>query len=206
MTKIDDGLQTKGDPALAAAAERGDEHAFTLLYDRHAPIVWRFALATTGDIDEAGAVLVETFARVFTTIRAGRFSPDTTFRSLALTVARHTALDRARGRAADAPRFSHVEGHAAGVIAAAYAPLPERWRASLWLTEIEGMRAAKVAPVVGLATEAAQALAGRARAGLREQYLRADLAETGDRNCARAVLRLGDHVDGALSGPDSDKL
>ena len=37
------------DHALVTAAEDGDEHAFTTLYERHAPSAWRFGLALTGD-------------------------------------------------------------------------------------------------------------------------------------------------------------
>ncbi len=206
----------RSDRELLTAAEDGDEQAFAALYDRYAPLAWRFALALSGSPDDAARVVTETFARTFTIVRAGRVALDTTVRSLVLTTVRNVAIDLQRDATSDTSadtaadvshetRFAYAEGDAT-TIAAAFAPLPERWRSVLWLTDAEGMRIAHVAPVVGLAARAASSLAARATAGLIEQYLRTDVASTGDRNCSRAVARLGSYVAGTLPAGDSEKL
>lgn len=196
------------DPELVRAAQTGDEQAFTLLFDRHAPSAWRLALALTGTPDAARRVVTESFARTFTAVRAGRFSPDTTFRSLTLTTVRNTSLDdgRSPGATDAAGRFTYAADDEAQRVAAAFSPLPERWRTVLWLANIEGFRASKVAPIVGLAPAATRALGERARTGLREQYLRLDLDDTVERSCTRAVSRLGAHVDGSLNEADTALL
>ena len=153
--------------------------------------------------------MTEAFARTFTTIRAGRCPVDTSVHSLLLTTVRHVVLDRQRDAddsTADADtRFAYADGDAAAV-AAAFAPLPERWRSVLWLTDVEDMRPSRIAPIVGLASRATALLATRAHAGLIEQYLRADVATTGNRNCQRAVARLGSYVAGTLPPSDAEKL
>jgi DNA-directed RNA polymerase specialized sigma24 family protein len=44
-------------------------------------------------------------------------------------------------------------------------PLPERWQAVLWHTEIEGSRPAEVASLLGLTANGVAALGYRAREG-----------------------------------------
>ena len=56
---------------------------------------------------------------------------------------------------------------------AALAALPQRWQRVLWHTEVEGLSAAEIAPLLGLAPNAVAALAYRAREGLRQAYQRA---------------------------------
>ncbi len=200
------------DHALVTAAEDGDEQAFTSLYERHAPSAWRLSLALTGDPELSRAVVSEAFARTFTAIRAGRCPIDTTVHGLLLTTVRNVALDLQRSPDADvggtgtrAARFDYAEGDAVAV-AAAFGALPERWRSVLWLANVEDMRTSRIAPVVGLAPRATAQLATRAQAGLTEQYLRADVAANGVRNCQRAVARLGSYVAGTLPASDAEKL
>jgi hypothetical protein len=48
----------------------------------------------------------------------------------------------------------------------AFRSLPERWRAALWLAEVEGFAAADAAPILGVSSAVAAQLASRGRAGL----------------------------------------
>jgi hypothetical protein len=48
----------------------------------------------------------------------------------------------------------------------AFRSLPERWRAALWLAEVEGFTAADAAPILGVSSAVAAQLASRGRAGL----------------------------------------
>ncbi len=192
----------KTDQALAGAAGRGDDIAFAELHRRHAPRAWRLALAVAVDPDDAAAAVVDATGVAHTATRTGR---DTTpFATMLLTATRNAALDRRRQRdgAVSADNGSDADPFLAG----AFAGLPERWRSVLWLRDAEGVEAAETAPVVELAPDAVDQLAVRARRGLRERYLRAHVAATGVRNCARAVVRLGALEDGTLSDADQANL
>jgi DNA-directed RNA polymerase specialized sigma24 family protein len=196
------------DPELVTAAQQGDEAAFVTLYERHAPIAWRTALALTGTIDDARAIVTESFARTFTAIRTGRVDPGTTFRTVLLTSVRNATLDRRRIEAEGStptPRHEYA-GEDAEMIALAFGPLPERWRTALWLTEVEALRAKQISPVVGLATPATLNLIGRAHSGLTEQYLQLHVGEVNNRTCSRSVSRLGSYSSGTLSESDAAKV
>ncbi|MFP3686343.1 hypothetical protein SB847_21820, partial [Bacillus sp. SIMBA_026] len=62
-------------------------------------------------------------------------------------------------------------------VAKAFRSLPERWQAVLWYLDVERMKPAAVAPILGLSPNAVSALALRAREGLRREYLQAHIAE-----------------------------
>ena len=68
------------------------------------------------------------------------------------------------------------DGDFEGEAGRALRSLSPRWQAVLWLTEIEGRSSVEVGELLGLSPNAAAALTGRAREGLRRAYLR----EVGD--------------------------
>ena len=86
-----------------------------------------------------------------------------------------------------------------GLVATAFAQLPERWQAVLWHTQVEGETPAQVGALLGMAPGAVSSLAFRAREGLREAYLQAHLAETAAEQCRTTVERLGAWTRGGLS-------
>jgi hypothetical protein len=90
----------------------------------------------------------------------------------------------------------------AGLAGAAFASLPERWQLVLWHTEVEGLGAAEVAPLLGIAPNAAAALAYRAREGLRQAYLQAHLCAPHEAACQRCAESLGAYVRDGLSARD----
>ena len=223
MTKTEQHSMAS-EPALVSMAEAGENQAFDELYRRHAPSAWRLSLAVTRDVHDAADVMADGFAKVFTAIRVGRYSPDAPFRPYLLTTVRNTAIDLIRSRrhettgahgAADRivdlrtghdPVATFEADENACLVSDAFAKLPERWRSVLWLSEVEDMKPRDIAPIVGLSPNATAQLAVRARKGLREQYLVTHVASTGDRNCSRAVARLGAYVDGGLEASDAEKL
>lgn len=71
------------------------------------------------------------------------------------------------------------------VVLDAYATLPERMRAVLWLTEVEGRPTGVVGTVLGMTPAAAAALAARARDQLRHAYLRGRLHASSRPRCGR---------------------
>lgn len=74
---------------------------------------------------------------------------------------------------------------ARAVVLVAYASLPERARAVLWLTEVEGCPASVVATVLGMTPPAAAALASRSREQLSQAYLRERLRASPRPRCGR---------------------
>jgi hypothetical protein len=73
----------------------------------------------------------------------------------------------------DAGRLDAFETSA---IRAAYESLPERWRTVLWQVEVEGRKPQELADALGLSPNGVSALAYRARAALREAYLKQHVA------------------------------
>ncbi|HEU5081719.1 MAG TPA: hypothetical protein VFU14_00120 [Acidimicrobiales bacterium] len=193
---------TKTDQALVSAASRGDDAAFAELHRRHAPLAWRLGLAVTGDPDTAAAAVAEATGTTFTALRAGRFQANDHGTALAAAT-RNAALDLRRSGTSSSPV---VGDDADPLLATAFTGLPERWRSVLWLRDAERLPAGVVAPIVELTAEGVDQLAVRARLGLRDRYLRANVATTADRDCGRAVVRLGAMEDGTLNQADRETL
>lgn len=200
--KRNNDTTTMTDQALVAAASRGDDTAFTELHRRHAPLAWRLGLAVTGDPDTAAAAVAEATGTTFTAIRAGRFQANDHGTALAAAT-RNAALDLRQSGTSSSPV---VADDADPLLAAAFAGLPERWRSVLWLRDAERLPAGVVAPVVELTAEGVDQLAVRARLGVRDRYLRANVATAADRDCNRAVVRLGAMEDGTLNEADRETL
>ena len=195
-----------GETTVVAQAAAAHPEAFDALHRRHGEAAWRLAVAVSGDRDDAAAIVPEAFATVFTGIKAGRISPEADFRTELLGSVRNAALDLARHRRDTDEAPAHAPSTHEHLLGRAFAELPERWRTTLWLTVVEDVAPGSVAPVVELSPHETAQLAGRARRGLHEQFLNAHLAETGDRNCARAIPRLSAHAAGELDEDDREKL
>jgi len=99
-----------------------------------------------------------------------------------------------------------VEGEDAAFVATAFRNLPERWRVTLWLTEVEGLSPSEAASVLGVSANGAAQLAVRARAGLRHRYLQAHLAGEVPDSCRYTVERLGTYAGGGLAPRDVAKV
>lgn len=189
--------------ALVERAVAGDEDAFCALYDQHAGATWRLAYALTGTTRDAVEVVSESFAHTFTALRAERIAADDFTTSLLRQVRHHaTDIRRAQG---DVPAPFETREKTL-VLAMAFASLPERWRAALWLSQVEKLSVADAAAIVELDAQSTVKIASRARKGLREQYLHADTRDTTGGSCGRAVSRLNAYVAGTLPGDDVDRL
>lgn len=203
MTNIEHDAAS--DHALVEQATAGDAGAFDALHRRHGELAWRLAVAITGEASMASTAVVEAYGTVFTGLRAGRTTADVAFRPQLLAAVRNASIDLRRTSAVDAVDAADLPLERS-VLSEAYTRLPERWRSVLWLGTVEGMDALAMAPIVGLSADAVAQLGDRARQGLHEQFLHSHLHETGDRNCARAVARLGAHADDTLGDADREKL
>lgn len=215
------GYGTADDAELVTAARAGEARAFEELYRRHAEAAWRVALAVTGNPTDAADAVSESFARLFAGMRGGTSGPGAAFRPYLLATTRNAAIDicRRRQRVAPAPAEelplppgpsepadAVLLAEEAGLVAQAFADLPERWRSVLWLTEVEGYRPSEVAGRLGLTPNGAAQLAVRARAGLRERYLQAHLRAGPPSECRFTLEHLGAYVGGGIAARDLAKV
>ncbi len=151
-------MTTDCDQALAASS--GDAGAYSSLYRRHIDSAWRLAQVTAASADAAARATTNAF--VATLRRAGRGPEEVAelFRlHLLAAVYREAKSGSDRSSAAvtaapDAP------------VVAAFTGLPSRWRAAVWLQEVEGLAATEAGPILGVSSAAALQLKKRGLAGL----------------------------------------
>jgi RNA polymerase sigma factor (sigma-70 family) len=210
--------EVESDPYLISLVRGGDAGAFGQLYQRHVSAARRLARVLAGDPSDADDLVAETFTKVFSALRSGH-GPDTAFRAYLLTALRHTFYDRAkqarrveytddltayeRPVTGDDPAVRTLERAYA---ARAFARLPERWRAVLWHTEVEGESPAEVAPLLGLTPNGVAALAYRARERLRQNYLQEHIALTESPRCHWTGEHLAGYVRAGLARRDRSKV
>ncbi|MEV0460506.1 sigma-70 family RNA polymerase sigma factor [Catellatospora methionotrophica] len=214
----DQPTDPNSDPQLISAVRGGDTDAFGLLYERHFESARRLARVLSTDHADADDLIADTFTKVLAVLRKGG-GPDTAFRAYLLTTMRHTRYDRARrerrveltddltryetAEPVDDPTISRLETSYA---ARAFNRLPERWRAVLWHTEVEGESPSQVAPLLGLTPNGVAALAYRARERLRQMYLQEHIALTGNPRCHWTGAHLAGYVRAALAKRDRGKV
>jgi len=101
------------DRALVARWLGGDERAATLLVERHAPALARFAASLTSGIDQAQVeeLVQDTFVRAFQSI--AEFRGESTLRTWLFTIERRLLLDRRRAERRRPDGDEITEGDAA---------------------------------------------------------------------------------------------
>lgn len=214
----DQSTDPQSDPQLISLVRGGDTDAYGLLYERHLESARRLARVLSTDHADADDLIADTFAKVLAVLRNGG-GPDTAFRAYLLTTMRHTRYDRARrerrveltddltryetAEPVDDPTISRLETSYA---ARAFNRLPERWRAVLWHTEVEGESPSQIAPLLGLTPNGVAALAYRARERLRQMYLQEHIALTGNPRCHWTGSHLAGYVRAALAKRDRGKV
>lgn len=222
MARIADG--DPSDASLLEAVRTGDVDAFGTLYQRHADVAYRVARRCGAEPADQEDLAAEAFARVLTAIRSGG-GPHENLRPYLLVTVRNLAI-RGRGRYGrtqphrptveidDAVHDPTVSGCEEIVVWrwrsrlawSAFLTLPPRWRAVLWLTEVDQASPSEVAPVLGLSPNGAAALAMRAREGLRKAYLQVQIPHA-DKPCCRAVReRMGSWIRGDLAAGQVDMI
>jgi RNA polymerase sigma factor (sigma-70 family) len=207
-----------GDAELLAASRAGDTTAYATLYERHSASAYTLARYLMRGTTEADDVVNEAFTRVLGQLRRGA-GPRDAFRPYLLTTVRRVAFDRFRAQqhqvsVADMepydsgapfvdPAIAGLERH---LVARAYFSLPQRWRAVLWHTAVEGARPAEIAELLGVTPNGAAALAYRAREALRQAYLQMHLAAVVRQECRPATAKLGAFVRGKLSQREAEQV
>lgn len=194
----------QGDAVLITRARESDDEAYGVLRERHGRAALRLARLLTRDRAEAEAAVDDAFAAVYEILRQGG-GPSDAFRPFLLTtLRRRVAGHRDEEREAFDPDAPFVDPAMAGLehrpMVRAYLSLPERWRAALWHTAVEGESPARVLPLFGIGADGVTALAHRSREGLRQAYLRLHLAEDPPEECRPVLDKIRLHLRGDLPG------
>jgi RNA polymerase sigma factor (sigma-70 family) len=215
VANVVDHRQQMSDASLILAVRQGDNEAGSELFRRHHGAAVAAARALSRSAADADDIASEAFGRVLRAIRGGG-GPEVAFRPYLLSTVRNVFYDQVRRRREEPtdevpePGLGGVDMAdrlaEAGLAGAAFASLPERWQLVLWHTEVEGLGAAEVAPMLGIAPNAAAALAYRAREGLRQAYLQAHLRTPHEVDCQRCAESLGAYVRDGLSARDRRRV
>jgi RNA polymerase sigma factor (sigma-70 family) len=210
---------SRSDAELIGFVRSGDPSAFGALWARHAPSATSMARYYAKDTFSADDLVSEAFERTYAALRAGG-GPDVSFRAYLYTTVRRLAYEnteRARSTRVTDDFTPYempeevtdpaVDSFDNRVVAGAFASLPERWQAVLWYLEVERMKPADIAVILGLTANGVSALAYRAREGLREAYLQAHVSsDARTAECEQQRGKLGAYVNGTLSQRDEAKV
>lgn len=205
------------DADLVLRTRSGDRAAFGELWRRHyrSGIVVAGSITSTFDADD---LVQEAYARIYQSIVRGG-GPTGSFRAYLFTSIRNTAAGWGRAKrespidelefVPDPDADAHATDDALdrSLTAQAFRSLPERWQEVLWYTEIEQMKPAEIAPLLGMKATAVAQLAFRAREGLREAWIQAHLRSVADgSDCQWTIERLGAYARGNLGRRDHGKV
>lgn len=172
------------DSVLITSARTGDMHAFAQLWERHQGAAVRFAGRLVRP-SEAEDLASEAFTNIFQTLRNGA-GPDEMFRPYLYVTLKNLAVRwsvrEAAARVDDdydldqlvdpvSIEDAAIEAFDRSLVATAFRSLPSRWQEVLWYTEVEGLKAHEVGPILGMSANGVAALAYRARDGFRRLWV-----------------------------------
>jgi DNA-directed RNA polymerase specialized sigma24 family protein len=164
-------LGAEGD--LVRLAARGDAESFAELFRRHAQPTWRLAQAVAADRDAAVDAFRSGFVRALGGHRLAKRDGASNFRTSALAAVYKAAVDRAANRAPAAPSRRASANADVALAYAAFKSLPDRWRAAVWLAEVENFDSERIAPVLGVSNAVATQLVARGRRALAGRFTQA---------------------------------
>jgi RNA polymerase sigma-70 factor, ECF subfamily len=182
---VDPNLATDTD--LIHRARRGDESAFSILYQQHRRSVFQFAWRLTGSRTAAEDITQECFLAL---LDGAAYDPAFgRLRTYLFGIVRHRAMRRVRAaeresaELPEAPAATDTLGamlasERASMIERAIASLPDAQREALIFFEYEGLSMEEIAQLTGSETGAIKARLFRARESLRRKLapLMADTA------------------------------
>jgi RNA polymerase sigma-70 factor (ECF subfamily) len=195
-----DWVRVDEDVQRMLAFRDGDVRAFDVLFQRWSAPLLRYLERMVRDAGTAEELVQEAFLRVY---RArARYVPEARFATWLYKIATRLALNELRRPARRAPHRSADDAGAHSLpdagpsvdavvdarrrrkrVESELATLPERQRAALWLTAVEGLSYAEVSETLEVSEQAVKALVHRARSALVGKLKRADrdVGRTGDR-------------------------
>ncbi|WP_308493134.1 sigma-70 family RNA polymerase sigma factor [Microbacterium terrisoli] len=213
----DTALDETADADLVLRSRSGDSDAFGELWRRHYVSGLAVARSVSSSLDPDDLVQ-EAYTRIFRAIQRGG-GPTGAFRAYLFTSIRNTAAAWGRGRrevavdeldaVADPDSSDQAANDALdqGLTHQAFGSLPTRWQEVLWYSEIEQMKPAAIAPLLGMSANAVAQLAVRAREGLREAWIQAHLRSVEEGSaCKPTIDLLGAYSRGNLGRRDRDRV
>ncbi len=178
MEPVEATSEDPSDGELVRRAADGDPAAERMLFDRHAPRVWRLARRIAGPGEDVADLVQEVFVRVFD--KLGSFRGESTFTTWLHRVAVRTCLNAVRGMRRQTGREIALE-HAPPVelgrgvnptmalaLSTAIDALPQALRLPLVMHALEGFSHREVAEVLGIPEGTSRRRVSEARATLRE--------------------------------------
>ncbi len=173
-------LATRPEADLTRGAARWDRDAFEEIYHRHGQSAWQLASAVSADHGLASEAVTEGFQRALRTARR-RPGEDSPLRPLVLAEVYRSSMDQVRSAKSGTakgsrPRVATATRGPSREASSAFQSLPERWRAALWLEEVEHVDTAMLAAIIGVSTPVAAQLAQRGRNGLLARFSQAGVA------------------------------
>ncbi len=194
------------DEYIVERVRQGELALFEVIMRRHNRRLYRAARAIVGDDSEAEDVLQEAYVRAYAHL--GQFTGKASFATWLTKIAVHEALARLRRRGRlvsvedqmDAfeapgrgPEQAAADRELRGVLETALSNLPEAFRATFVLRDIEGLSTAETAACMGIPEETVKTRLHRARAALRRD-IAGRISDTlpaifpfGDTRCDRVV-------------------
>lgn len=169
MTDIDDRVLVR------AVVAQGDAGALGLLYDRHTPYLYRFALRLTGGNEQVAQDVVHD-AWVSAAERVATFEWRSTLQTwlagIVVNHARRQARSDARLTSLDEPAGVHTDAALSGTydrvdLERAIAALPDRARHVFVLHDVEGWTHEAIAEQLGIEPGTSKSQLSRARVALR---------------------------------------
>ncbi len=194
------------DASLLSLVRAGRRSAFAELFRRYRSLATYVARVESDNPSDVDDVVGEAFASVFQALVVGR-GPADSFKAYLLTTVRRIAhrrnvQARRAGPQGDFPAMDSGAGYDDRYLDAlettslveAFRSLPTRWQAVLWYSEVETMKPAAVAPIMGMTPNSVSALLIRARKGLRQAYLQVHVLATSLDSCTEVSRHFGKFV------------
>ena len=192
------------------------------LYRRHAGEAMQVARSITRNADDASDAVAEAFAGVVKALQQERRIDPDSLRAYLMVATRNAAIDVVRraervtpagedpapGRHETLPGPSDrlMAGADRSIVAEAFGGLPPRWRAVLWLTEVEGYSPRDAAVLLQATPNNVAQLGVRARGRLRERYVQLHVRNHATGDCVEATERLGGLVAGELTATQARRV
>ena len=172
-------LSIQNAPELIARTREGDDRAFEALVHAYQPRVFRWALALSGDRDEAEDITREVFVRVYRKLSG--FRGDGSFDGWLYRITRRVAL---RGRRASRSLATISAGvyitdpgarvdreRAFSLVQSIASTLPMRQREVFVLCDLEGRTPAETAAILDMKDVSVRASLFKARSAVRRRIL-----------------------------------
>ncbi|MFF5625112.1 sigma-70 family RNA polymerase sigma factor [Microbacterium sp. LWH10-1.2] len=205
-----EGAVVDSDDHLVELVRSGDSRAYGELWKRHAGPA--FSVARTFVSLDAEDIVSEAFARVLRAIRAGG-GPTSGFRPYLIMAVRNVGrrwynrdtsvniseLEYVVDPDAKEGELEAVAEFEGGAALAAFKELPKRWQEVLWYSEVDELKPREISVLLGLAPNAVSALIVRAKRGLRDAWISAQLTSASTPDCRAALKDMGAYTRGALS-------